>query len=139
MAVQGGARRAWQVAAGVFAAGLIGCLVAMAAVDLDKADKMASVIGAVVSVIALAVSLWVLTRPEAPAPQTGARSVQADVIGRAITGDNNVVTGQAPQVPAPTTPPAAAPGGDLARPGDRGVVGRTVGEAITGDGNQTRP
>ncbi|MFG2387021.1 hypothetical protein [Streptomyces avermitilis] len=55
-------------------------------------------------------------------------------IGRAVTGNNNQVSGGVPTPP----PGSPVPGGRAEASGTRSVsAGGSVGEAITGDGNST--
>ncbi|WP_369780063.1 hypothetical protein [Streptomyces sp. R33] len=132
-------RKAWAAVAVMCAVVVVGLVLVVGLADLETADKVASVVGAGVGVIGLAVSVFVLTRGEGTPPVAGARSVQArGGIGRAVTGDNNQLTTPAPG----PQPPAAAggavgAGGGLAVPGERGVAADgSIGEAVTGDGNQ---
>ncbi|MGW6898853.1 hypothetical protein ACWGF2_19935 [Streptomyces sp. NPDC054919] len=108
-------------------------------VDLDTGDRLASLVGAVVSAVTLAISVYTLNQPAAAAPVAGPRSVQAGGgIGRAVTGDNNQLSGSAPHIASATGSPGSPQAGDgLAVPGERGVASQgNVGEAVTGDGNQ---
>ncbi|MEV5124733.1 hypothetical protein AB0K49_18380 [Streptomyces decoyicus] len=138
MAVSGVRRRVWTAVAAVSAVVVVGLIVTAVLVDLDTADRVASVIGAVVGAISLAVAVYALNRPTGVAV-AGTRSVQASgSIGRAVTGDNNRQHG----APSQPQPPAASPGTSATTtapgvPGERGVAaGGSIGEAITGDGNQ---
>ncbi|MFD8464145.1 hypothetical protein [Streptomyces cyaneofuscatus] len=127
--------------------------------DLDRADKAASLVGAVIGLAGLVVSLYALHRSPAPGPvppppspgpapgpaagtgsatvAEGVRSVAAGgSIGRAVTGDGVSLTG-----PAPVLPPSSGGGsgggaaGSARATGERSVAaGGDIGEAITGDG-----
>ncbi|MEU0920580.1 hypothetical protein ACFYM7_01275 [Streptomyces cyaneofuscatus] len=123
---------------------------------LDRADKAASIVGAVIGLAGLVVSLYALHRSPAPGPvppapgpapgpaagtgsatvAEGVRSVAAGgSIGRAVTGDGVSLTG-----PAPVLPPSSGSGGGGAAgsaraTGERSVAaGGDIGEAVTGDG-----
>ncbi|MEU7068301.1 hypothetical protein [Streptomyces sp. NPDC046161] len=123
--------------AAVSAAAVVGLILVGVLVDLDTADRVASIIGAMISAISLVGFVYTLSRPTGVAV-AGARSVQAgDSIGRAVTGDNNRQRGIAAQ----PQPSAAGPGPSTTMapgvPGERAVAaGGSIGEAITGDGNQ---
>ncbi|MER7986562.1 hypothetical protein ABTY53_13315 [Streptomyces noursei] len=59
--------------------------------DLDTANQLAGVAGAILGAVGLAVSIYALPRTE-QAPAAGARSVHAGLgVGRAVTGDRNRV------------------------------------------------
>ncbi|MCX5078672.1 hypothetical protein OHA84_36760 [Streptomyces sp. NBC_00513] len=138
MAVSRVMRRVYIAVAAVSAAAVVGLILAVVLVDLDTADRVASIIGAMIAAISLAVSMYTLNRPTGVAV-AGARSVQAGgSIRRAVTGDNNRQQGP----PAEPQPPAAGPSPSATTtvpgvPGERGVAaGGSIGEAITGDGNQ---
>ncbi|WP_254396142.1 hypothetical protein [Streptomyces sp. AC512_CC834] len=138
MAVSGVMRRVCIAVAAVSAAAVVGLILVVVLVDLDTADRVASIIGAVISATSLIGFVYTLSRPTGVAV-AGTRSVQAgDSIGRAVTGDNNRHQGIAaqPQPSATDSGPSTtttAPG----VPGERGVAaGGSIGEAITGDGNQ---
>ncbi|MEU0380272.1 hypothetical protein ABZ093_23605 [Streptomyces cyaneofuscatus] len=117
---------------------------------LDRADKAASIVGAVIGLAGLVVSLYALHRSPAPGPvppapgpaagtgsatvAEGVRSVAAGgSIGRAVTGDGVSLTG-----PAPVLPPSSGGGGaagSARATGERSVAaGGDIGEAVTGDG-----
>ncbi|MCC0100662.1 hypothetical protein K7B10_39110 [Streptomyces flavotricini] len=116
---------------------VVGLLLVVALVDLESGDRIASVVGAAVGVLGLAVSVFALTRPASDPAVAGSRSVQAGGnIGRAVTGDNVRVTDPAPHVAS--GPAGQGPGAnDTAVPGERGVsAGGSIGEAITGDGTR---
>ncbi|GHH73444.1 hypothetical protein GCM10018781_37810 [Kitasatospora indigofera] len=124
-----------------WAGAILGALTAVGLVvyamvgDLETADRVASVLGAVVGLAALVVSLFSLRTPAAPA--TGAprvridRTVNADgnIRGRVRTGDEG---------PAAAAPAQAAPAQDPGVTVTRSVVagGDITGTVITGD---TRP
>ncbi|QCB22281.1 hypothetical protein E5N77_10970 [Streptomyces sp. SS52] len=102
--------------------------------DLDTADRVASLTGAVLAAAGLALAVYTLFTNPNSMLTTGARSVQAgSSIGRAVTGDNNRLRGSAPEVGIIGGPTAGA----LPTAGERGVsAGGGIGEAVTGDGNQ---
>lgn len=135
---------------GVWAVAVLGAVVAVGLVlvalliDLDTADRVASLVGAVVGLASFVVALYALHRSgTAPIRSSvggtveaaGFRSVASGGhIGRVLTGDHNVITGPAPSVPP--TPAAGAPRSARAA-GDRSVAAEeSVGEAATGDGNR---
>lgn len=103
--------------------------------DLDTADKLASLVGALLAAAGLALSCYALLASPTDPQVTGARSVQAaGSVGRAVTGDRNRIGGAAPQ-PVPRTEDRSVPVPPA--PGERGVsAGGHLGEGITGDGNQ---
>ncbi|GHI14098.1 MULTISPECIES: hypothetical protein [Streptomyces] len=128
----------WIAVAAGSAAVVVGLILVAVLVDLDTADRVASIIGAVGGTVMLGLAVYTLNRPTDVAV-AGARSVQAGGgIGRAVTGDNNRQQGAPPQLQIPAAGPSpsvttTAPG----VPGERGVAaGGSIGEAITGDGNQ---
>ena len=114
----------------------VGLVVVALVVDLDTADRSASVAGSVLSAVGLAISVYALNRNSTP-PVSGARSVVAGgSIGRAVTGDGNHLSTPALALPAPGTPPQS---GTTTVPaaGERGVsAGGTIHDAVTGDNNQ---
>ncbi|SOR76687.1 hypothetical protein SCNRRL3882_0170 [Streptomyces chartreusis NRRL 3882] len=117
-------------------AGVCVALLVAALGDLGTADRVASVVGAVLSAVGLAVSLVQLFRAGGPGATAaaGARSVQAGgSIGRAVTGDRNRLSGNAPSPPGSGTAAASSTSGP---PGERGVsAAGSIGEAVTGDDN----
>ncbi|MGW8486447.1 hypothetical protein [Streptomyces sp. NPDC055886] len=121
----------WLTAA-LSAAGVITLVLIAVFADLDTADRLASVAGAILASLGLVIAVVQLARAGGAVPVTGARSVQSGSgIGRAITGDRNRIHGPAPAAPAPSTPSNTLPA-----PGERGVsAAGPVGEAVTGDGN----
>ncbi|WP_328404053.1 hypothetical protein OHS70_34395 [Streptomyces sp. NBC_00390] len=110
--------------------------------DLDTADQMASVFGAVAGIVGLAVSVFSLIRNDGTGSEVGAWGARSIAVGggvaRAVTGDNNHLG------PAPTLTERAAgaapgsPSGPTVRAvGDRSVAaGGDIADAVTGDGNQ---
>jgi hypothetical protein len=110
---------------------LVACLI-----DLDTADRAASVIGSVVGLAGLVLSLWALlaSRSEAGVEAFGAGAVAAGSIGRAVTGNHNQLSGQPSAVPQPRTAPASS--GPVRAEGERSVAaGEAIGDAVTGEGN----
>ncbi|MFI8353261.1 hypothetical protein [Streptomyces cyaneofuscatus] len=125
--------------------------------DLDRADKAASLVGAVIGLAGLVLSLYALHRSPAPGPvppppspgpapgpaagtgsatvAEGVRSVAAGgSIGRAVTGDGVSLTGPAPVLP-PSSGGSGGAAGSARATGERSVAaGGDIGEAITGDG-----
>lgn len=82
-------------------------LVAIAALDLDQGNRVASVIAAVVAILALLVSIVQMTRQPATKTEVqseGANALAAggDVAGNAI-GDHSTVFGTASSSPRQTT------------------------------------
>ncbi|WP_405003316.1 hypothetical protein OHV13_02035 [Kitasatospora purpeofusca] len=115
------------------AAGVIGLVLVAVLVDLDTADRWASVVGAVVAMVGLVLALWQLQRP-APGPRTvvrggreGAVTAGGNMIGNAI-GARSRVTGT-PAVPAPVPAPGPQPG---APAGGQEVVGGGKGSVTAG-------
>ncbi|MFE2146520.1 hypothetical protein ACFXA3_33150 [Streptomyces sp. NPDC059456] len=137
----------WGVAVlgGLTASGL-GALVI--AGDLEKADKAASIVGAVVGLASLAVSVISLLRSPAPAPAgdpatagvraQGTRSVAiGGNAGRIVTGDGVALSTPPPAPLAETGEPAGTRQPTRAT-GERAVAaGGSVDETITGDGPQS--
>jgi hypothetical protein len=122
---------------------VVGLGVLAIAGDLDRADMVASVVGAVTGLAGLAVSVYALHRSSVPVPVSpdvaaeGVRSVAAGGnIGRAVTGNN-----ASPSAPAPVPRPGSARTAGQPRParaeGERSVAaGGDIGEVVTGDGAQ---
>ncbi|MFF9691021.1 hypothetical protein [Streptomyces sp. NPDC014623] len=128
-------RRRWiWAAAAASAVVLVGLVLLAIFVDLDTADRVASITGAGLGAIGLVISVFALFHVS-ESPVTGERGVQAGhSIGLVVTGDNNRRSGPAPQQ-APHDP--TLPVRDVPAAGNRGVsAGGSLGEAITGDGNQ---
>ncbi|MDY0815320.1 hypothetical protein [Kitasatospora purpeofusca] len=135
----GASGRIWALrcVVGLCAAGAIGLVLVAVLVDLDTADRVASVGGAVVALAGFVLALWQLQRP-APGPRTvvrggraGAVTAGGDMVGNAI-GARSRVTG-APPVPAPAPQPGAPAGGQEVVGGGKGSVtagGNMVGNAI---------
>ncbi|MFZ3474051.1 hypothetical protein ACODT3_05895 [Streptomyces sp. 4.24] len=148
----------WGVAVlgGLAAAGL-GALVI--AGDLEKADNVASIFGAVIGLVGLILSVVSLQRTQsptqtptpaptpAPAPAEapaggtvtaeGARSVAVGGhAGRIVTGDRTSLT-TPPPAPRPAAEAPAGPPPSARATGERSIAaGGSVEEAITGDGTQ---
>ncbi|MFJ9307683.1 hypothetical protein [Streptomyces cyaneofuscatus] len=119
---------------------------------LDRADKAASIVGAVIGLAGLVVSLYALHRSPAPGPvppapgpaagtgsatvAEGVRSVAAGgSIGRAVTGDGVSLTGPAPVLPPSSSSGGGGAAGSARATGERSVAaGGDIGEAVTGDG-----
>ncbi|WP_023590619.1 hypothetical protein [Streptomyces thermolilacinus] len=125
-----------------------GALTALVVRDLDTADKLASVLGALAGAAGLAVSLRALSRrapePAATGPVVtteGERSVAAGgtISGTVITGDGRSVGPLPPPScgarPAPG-PPADVWVPEVRTPGARsvGAGGDISGTVVTGDG-----
>ncbi len=122
----------------------VGLLVLLVAGELDTADQIASVAGAVIGLVSLGVSVYALKRP-APEPESGTAAVangdRAVAVAGSITGD--VSTGdRRSTVPrsgrrARSVPQArpAAPGGTAQAAGERSVAvrGDVTGSVSTGD------
>ncbi|GAB7035450.1 hypothetical protein AB0G35_24650 [Streptomyces sp. NPDC021749] len=113
-------------------------------VDLDTADRAASVIGAVVGLAGLVVSLFSLHRTEAavrdgnPVEASGGRSIAVrGSIGYAVTGDRRPRARPSNPAAAPPVPSGDAggePAGPVRSPGERSIAaGGNVGFADTGD------
>ncbi|MEU7567002.1 hypothetical protein [Streptomyces fradiae] len=130
-------------------AGLLACvaLTVLVVRDLDTADKLAGVVGALVGAAGLGVSLRALSRG-APGPDPagpvvtaeGERSVAAggSVSGTVVTGDGRS-TGPLPppRSPRPTgrARPDSGPPAEVRTPGARsvGAGGDISGNVVTGD------
>lgn len=148
-----GRRVAWAGAAtGAAAAGGLGATAAW--VDLGTADQLASVVGAIIGVVSLAVAVYALAgdratgpsrrdtdapdaRPDRRVEATGQGAVAAGGgIGLATTGDGTHV-----RVPAPHRAEPSAPAGATPHTGDTSVradgagsvaAGGNIGVAMTG-------
>lgn len=139
-----GAARVWVTVAAVVAGLATVALVLVAVlVDLDTADKTASIVGAVLALASLVVSLIALFRDgngNTPSPgrtvQGGEDSVVAlgNITGSAL-GKNSKVTG-----PPTATPPHPAPapqGGDNIRTERGGVVSLgDITDSALGEGSE---
>ena len=111
--------------AGAFTLGVV------AIVDLGSADPVASVAGAIGTLVGLAFTIYALFRRPAPAVMAaGERSVAAGgSIRSAATGDRAGMV--APPTVAPLTTP---PGGTVTASGDRSVAaGGDIGDVSTGN------
>ncbi|MEV6248251.1 hypothetical protein AB0M38_18930 [Streptomyces sp. NPDC051742] len=121
---------------GIAGAGVV-ALLAVAVVDLGKADQIASVTGAVLAVAGLGLSLWAQFGRggrATPVEASGTRSVAAGGgIGAVVTGDGVQAPPAMPVPPAmPTGGPAAT--GPVTASGERSVAaGGDIGSASTGD------
>ncbi|GHG50448.1 hypothetical protein [Streptomyces griseocarneus] len=124
----------------------VGLTVVALMVDLDTADRAASVIGAVVGLAGLVVSLFSLHRTEAGSPVEagGARSIAVGgSIAFAATGDRlqgarPVDPAVVPALPVPSGDAGGEPAGPVRSPGERSIAaGRDIGFADTGDGGRT--
>jgi hypothetical protein len=120
-----------------------GLLVLVMARDLDTADQVASVLGAIAGLAGLGVSIYALKRP---APQPAAGSVtasgdQAVAVGGSITGGvstgNHNATAPAPSRRRTMRVPPPPPAGTVQATGERSVAtgGGVSGDVSTGDGN----
>ncbi|MFF2041026.1 hypothetical protein ACFVVX_11400 [Kitasatospora sp. NPDC058170] len=131
---------AW-VGAGVSCAVALGLGAVAIWVDLDTADRTASVIGAVGGVVGLAIAAYALARPAGGGSSVKASGRNSVAVGgsiqRVVTGNNNRFT--SPPAPAPAAPagPAAAPvAGSVEASGEGAIAaGGSITEAVTGDGN----
>lgn len=136
--------RVGAVVAALLAGGLLGLVVAR---DLDTADQVASVLGAMAGLAGLGVSIYALKRP---APQSAAGSVTVSgaravgvagsITGNVSTGDHNTTARETSRrrtrrVPQP--PQSTGPGGTVQATGERSVAtgGNVAGGVSTGDGN----
>ncbi|MFJ4792631.1 hypothetical protein [Kitasatospora purpeofusca] len=133
----GASGRVWALRGlvGLCAAGVAGLVLVAVLVDLDTADRVASVVGAVVALIGLVLALWQLQGSSSPGARTKVRggrkgSVTAgrDMIGNAI-GEGSRATG-APVVPAPGPQPGVPQPGVPA--GGTEVVGGGKGSVTAG-------
>ncbi|MFE9885589.1 hypothetical protein [Streptomyces scopuliridis] len=139
-----GRKLAW-IGAAVGALLTAGLIVLVVFVDLETANQVAGIVGAIVSLAALGVSVYALLqplRPDATGPVNaaeGTRSVVAgrDITGRVSTGDGDRrATSPGPASPAPPDS-GPVPGGTTRASGDRSVAaGRDIsGDVATGDSN----
>ncbi|MGP3991307.1 hypothetical protein [Streptomyces sp. 3N207] len=134
----------------------VGLVMLVVVRDLNTAGQAAGIVGSVASLAAFVLALYALYQPPAtPAPgtgegagaasATGPRSVTVSgSVGRAVTGDNNRLSGAAPD---PHVPPGQSRSGGhdgapvpetpgTPRAGERAVsAGGDIGEVVTGDGN----
>ncbi|ANP50934.1 hypothetical protein AVL59_16065 [Streptomyces griseochromogenes] len=122
------------VAAALCALCVPGLVLVAVVVDLDTADRVASLAGAATGLVGLALSVLALRRPGAPtvlARGNGAISVGGNVSHSAV-GPNSEVTGRAA---APTAGAAAA--GSVVAEGDGAFAagGDVTGSAL-GDGSE---
>ncbi|WP_405412501.1 hypothetical protein [Streptomyces decoyicus] len=120
----------------------VGLTVVALTVNLDTADRAASVIGAIVGLAGLVVSLFGLHRTEAGSPVEagGARSVAAGRnIALAVTGDRRrgarpLGPTAVPASPVPSGDAGGEPAGPVRSPGERSIAaGGNIGVADTGD------
>ncbi|MEV7380734.1 hypothetical protein [Streptomyces lydicus] len=122
----------------------VGLTVLALMVDLDTADRAASVLGAIVGLAGLVVSLFSLHRAEAalgdgnPVEADGARSIAVrGSIGYAATGDRRQSArpvDPAAVLPVPSGDADREPTGPVRSPGERSIAaGGNVGIAETGD------
>ncbi|TWE21571.1 hypothetical protein FB465_6763 [Kitasatospora atroaurantiaca] len=131
----------WRVVAGACAVGTVALVLTAVLVDLESADKAASVVGAVVALAGLVVSVWQITAVSTGGSQdppgavqvhaSGAQSlaVGGDVIGSAI-GKGSKVVGQPPVAPG-----RSGPGVDDAARRDVRASGdgsRAIGGTVSG-------
>ncbi|MFB8239114.1 hypothetical protein ACFC58_21455 [Kitasatospora purpeofusca] len=136
----GASGRVWALRGlvGLCAAGVAGLVLVAVLVDLDTADRVASVVGAVVALVGLVLALWQLqgsspgSRTKVRGGRAGSVTAGGDMTGNAI-GEGSRVTG-APVVPAagpqPGVPQPGAPAGGTE------VVGGGKG-SVTAGGNMT--
>ncbi|WP_162602819.1 hypothetical protein [Streptomyces sp. CS090A] len=131
----------------VAAAAAVGLTSLAVTADLENADRIASVAGAVISAVALVVSLLVLLRPgPGTAPGPGGRVEGGEdsfVVGRdavgTVIGDGSTVRG-----PASPPTPGAASGPDSGATDVKGgagskVVGRDARDSVIGDDSSREP
>ncbi|WP_329094372.1 hypothetical protein OG979_08425 [Actinomadura citrea] len=113
----------------------VGLIVLVFAADLETANRTASIVGAVATLVGTTLSVYALYRTPGNPSSVEARQrgvAAGGSIGRAVTGDSVQTSGPAPVPPATPGPPGRA--GPI-RAGERGVAaGDDIGEAITGDG-----
>ncbi|MFJ3802794.1 hypothetical protein ACIPSJ_41810 [Streptomyces sp. NPDC090088] len=132
--MQGWKRVAVVLVAVVCAAAAIGLTAVAFAVDLETANQVASIVGALVGLAGFVVSAWALLRSARETVEASNGAVAAgNDIGRVVKGNNNRATGALP------TPPSAAGLGTSSKADGLGSVaaGGSIGEVIGGDGNTT--
>ncbi|MGW0469275.1 hypothetical protein ACWDX6_29075 [Streptomyces sp. NPDC003027] len=130
------------VVGALVAGGLLAFAVAR---DLDTADQVASVLGAIAGLAGLGVSVYALKRspPQSAAASVTVSGVRAVGIGGSVTG--SICTGDhnstAPEPSRPRArrapqPPPAGSGDAVQATGERSVAvgGYVVGDVSTGDG-----
>ncbi|MFE2534709.1 hypothetical protein [Streptomyces sp. NPDC059371] len=129
-----GVRRvlAW-IVGGVCLTAIVG-LVAVAVLDLDEGDRTASVVGAVVAVIGLALSVIILLMTPAGGTQSAnvvrAQGRGALAAGRSVQGN---AIGKGAKVTIAPTPPPAPPAGAAPPAGRRDVTARGEGAVSAGE------
>lgn len=108
--------------------------------DLGTAGTVAGLAANIVTLVMTVFAVHGLLLPSAQqvtqrVTASGAGSVAAGgSIGRAVTGNNNQLSGPA----ATALPPSAAPTGTVEVSGTKSVsAGGSIGEAVTGDGNSS--
>lgn len=136
-------KRLWASIAALAGCSIIAVLAIVACVDLDRGDKIASVVGAITAVAALCISVWQLLRkPKAALPKVvasgeGAIAAGGNVTGNAI-GNHSSVTGIAvPSGASPPTPPANVHAhGDRSVASANSIENNAIGEySRRGDGD----
>ncbi|MFF4253164.1 hypothetical protein ACFY1L_18350 [Streptomyces sp. NPDC001663] len=132
--LSGAARAAVWAAAGMCAAVLVGLVVVAVAVNLDTADRTASVVGAALGAVGLFVSVFTLFRPSLGAGRT--RRVQSHGRGAMAAGGNiegNAFGPRSEVRPTPSGTPPASP----AATGDMDVQAHGPG-ALSAGGDISR-
>ncbi|MGY1499815.1 hypothetical protein ACW4TU_25095 [Streptomyces sp. QTS52] len=102
--------------------------------DLETANQVASIVGALVGLAGFVVSVWALLRSERAAVEASNGAVAAGGnVGRVVSGNSNRLTGALP------TPPSAPGSGTSSKADGLGSVaaGGSIGEVIDGDDNTT--
>jgi len=132
-----GWRRSALVGAAVLCAlAAVGLTVVAVVVDLSVADQLASVVGAIVGLVGLALSIWALCRSgPANTVEAGPGAVAAGGnINRVVSGSNNRIAASRASSVAPISEQVNQ---DVRAMGTGSVAaGESIGEVIIGDGNE---
>ena len=121
------------VCAGACGAVVVGLVVVAFVADLETADRLGSITGAVAGLAGLLISLWLLLRPQGAAVEATAGGVAAGGdIGRIVTGSSNRFS-TPPSSSSSVASPAA--GSVKASGGGSVAAGHNIDQVITGDGN----
>ncbi|MEU9919478.1 hypothetical protein [Streptomyces sp. NPDC051001] len=122
------------VVAVVCAVAAVGLTVVAFAVDLETANQVASIVGALVGIAGFVVSVWALLESSGVTVEASNGGVAAGhSVGRVVIGNNNRLSGSAPM------PTSSGGSGGTSKADGRGSVAAddSIGEVIQGDGNTT--
>ncbi|MFF0201225.1 hypothetical protein [Streptomyces sp. NPDC005017] len=125
------------VVAVMCAVAAVGLTVVAFLADLETANQVASIVGALVGIAGFLVSLWALLRSGGAGVEASNGGVAAGrSIGRVVTGNNNRLNGAVP-MPASSGGPGGSGGSSKADGRGSTAAGDSIGEVISGDGNTT--